>query len=69
MIFRKSPLPPGVLLARKVVAIGAPQDVLTPEALLETFGIVVTGEKRLHVLECAHGHDDMERSGLKSSKR
>ncbi len=49
-----------VLLARKVVAIGAPQQVLTPEALLETFGIVVTGEKRLHVLEAKHGHDDIE---------
>ncbi|MFH1032596.1 MAG: metal ABC transporter ATP-binding protein [Chloroflexota bacterium] len=52
-----------MLLARKVVAFGAPQDVITPEALLETFGIVVSGEKRLHVLECQHGHDDMERQG------
>ena len=33
--------------------------LLTPEALLETFGIVVTGEqKRLRVLECQHGHGD-----------
>lgn len=47
-----------MLLARRVVALGAPQDVLNPEALLETFGIVVTGEqKKLHVLECQHGHD------------
>lgn len=53
-----------MLLARKVVAIGAPQDVLTPQALLETFGIVITGEKRLHVLETKHGHDDVERLGL-----
>ncbi|MFH0914391.1 MAG: metal ABC transporter ATP-binding protein [Chloroflexota bacterium] len=53
-----------LLLARKVVAIGAPQEVLTPEALLETFGIVVTGEKRLQVLECKHGHDQAERTGL-----
>ena len=46
-----------MLLAHKVVALGAPQEVLTPDALLETFGIVVTGEKRVHVLECHHGHD------------
>ncbi len=53
-----------MLLARRVVAIGAPQDVLTPEALLETFGIVVIGEQQhLHVLECTHGHDEVERSG------
>jgi hypothetical protein len=37
---------------------------MTPEALLETFGIVVAGEKRLHVLETKHGHDDVERLGL-----
>jgi ABC-type Mn2+/Zn2+ transport system ATPase subunit len=56
-----------VLLARRVVAIGPPQDVLTPEALLETFGIVVTGEPRhLHVLECTHGHDEIERHGAKN---
>ncbi|MCX6002963.1 MAG: metal ABC transporter ATP-binding protein [Chloroflexi bacterium] len=47
-----------MLLARKVVAMGAPQDVLTPGALLETFGIVITGDKkRLAVLEDRHGHD------------
>ncbi len=46
-----------MLLARRVIALGAPQDVLTPEALLETFGIVVTGDKkRLTVLESKHGH-------------
>jgi ABC-type Mn2+/Zn2+ transport system ATPase subunit len=58
-----------MLLARKVVAIGAPQEVLTPAALLETFGVVVTGEKRLHVLETTHGHDDAERLGLKKPGR
>jgi len=58
-----------MLLARRVVAIGAPQQVLTPEALLETFGVVVTGEERLHVLECKHGHDDVERRGLNKPKR
>jgi ABC-type Mn2+/Zn2+ transport system ATPase subunit len=45
-----------MLLARKVVAIGSPTDVLTPEALLETFGIVIAGEHKLHVIECKHGH-------------
>jgi ABC-type Mn2+/Zn2+ transport system ATPase subunit len=53
-----------MLMARKVVALGAPQKVLTSEALLETFGMVVTGEKHLHVLETIHGHDDIERHGL-----
>jgi ABC-type Mn2+/Zn2+ transport system ATPase subunit len=57
-----------MLLARKVVAIGSPGDVLTPEALLETFGIVVTGEQRhLHVLECVHGHDEGDRQKSKPS--
>jgi ABC-type hemin transport system ATPase subunit len=51
-----------MLLAKRVVALGPPQDVLTPETLLETFGIVITGEqKRLTVLECKHGHDDPEK--------
>jgi ABC-type Mn2+/Zn2+ transport system ATPase subunit len=50
-----------ILLARRVVAMGSPSTVLTPEALLETFGIVVTGEaQKLHVLECVHGHDHVE---------
>jgi ABC-type Mn2+/Zn2+ transport system ATPase subunit len=53
-----------MLLARRVVAIGPPNKVMTPETLLETFGIVVAGEKRLHVLETKHGHDDVERLGL-----
>jgi ABC-type Mn2+/Zn2+ transport system ATPase subunit len=47
-----------LLLARKVVAVGAPREVLTPEALLETFGIVVTDKKRVHVLSCKHGHGE-----------
>ena len=49
-----------MLLARKVVALGSPQKVMTPEALLETFGIVVAGEQKLHVLECKHGHGGTE---------
>jgi len=47
-----------MLLARRVVAFGTPQEVITAENLLETFGIVVTSAKeRIHVLECRHGHD------------
>jgi ABC-type Mn2+/Zn2+ transport system ATPase subunit len=46
-----------ILLAHRVVAKGKPSEVLTPKALLETFGIVVTDEqKKLHVLETIHGH-------------
>jgi ABC-type Mn2+/Zn2+ transport system ATPase subunit len=48
-----------MLLARRVIAYGPPQEVLTPETLLETFGIVVTSrEKKLAVLEAHHGHED-----------
>ncbi len=44
-----------MLLAHRVVAMGKPEEVLTPEALLDTFGIVISGEeKRLAVLECRH---------------
>jgi len=46
-----------MLLARRVVALGPPAEVLTPEALLETFGVVVTGDRKLHVLEGRHGHE------------
>ncbi|MGA2367671.1 MAG: ATP-binding cassette domain-containing protein [Dehalococcoidia bacterium] len=47
-----------MLLARRVVALGPPQEVMTPEALLETFGVVITSESgRLRVLETKHGHD------------
>jgi ABC-type Mn2+/Zn2+ transport system ATPase subunit len=52
-----------MLLARKIVALGAPKEVMTPENLLETFGIVVAGEQKLHVLECKHGHDGGEQAG------
>jgi ABC-type Mn2+/Zn2+ transport system ATPase subunit len=51
-----------MLMARKVVAIGKPQEVLTPDALLKTFGIVVTEDKRLHVIETQHGHGGSEHS-------
>jgi len=50
-----------MLLARRVVAYGPPQEVLTAEALLQTFGIVITGDKkRLAVIEDRHGHDTGE---------
>jgi ABC-type Mn2+/Zn2+ transport system ATPase subunit len=53
-----------MLLAHKVVAMGAPNQVLSPDALLETFGVVISGGQKLHVLECKHGHDSNERRGL-----
>ncbi len=49
-----------MLLARRVVACGSPETVLTPEALLETFGIVMTLRDQhlsLAVMEHEHGHD------------
>jgi len=47
-----------MLLAHRVVAIGTPREVLTPAMLLETFGIVITGEyPGVAVLEREHGHD------------
>jgi ABC-type Mn2+/Zn2+ transport system ATPase subunit len=49
-----------MLLARKVVALGPPQEVMTPDALLKTFGIIVTGDKKLHIIEAMHGHEDSE---------
>jgi ABC-type Mn2+/Zn2+ transport system ATPase subunit len=58
-----------MLLARRVVAFGAPQQVITPEALLETFGIIVTGEKRIHVLECQHKDEETQRLGLNVPRR
>ena len=57
-----------LLLAHRVVALGPPEEVLTPAALLETFGIVIAGEQKLHVLECRHGHDGGERRGPGSPK-
>jgi ABC-type Mn2+/Zn2+ transport system ATPase subunit len=58
-----------MLLARQVVAIGTPKDVLTPEALLKTFGIVVTGDKHLQVLETRHGHSGIEPPGPNKEER
>ena len=45
-----------MLMARRVVAIGTPQEVLTPDALLQTFGIVITNDKKLQIIETHHGH-------------
>jgi ABC-type Mn2+/Zn2+ transport system ATPase subunit len=52
-----------MLLARRVVACGSPQTVLTPETLLETFSIVLTQRDQhlsLAVVEREHGHDQAE---------
>ncbi len=52
-----------MLLARRVVACGSPEIVLTPEALLETFGIVLTLRDQhlsVAVMEHEHGHDHAE---------
>jgi ABC-type Mn2+/Zn2+ transport system permease subunit/ABC-type Mn2+/Zn2+ transport system ATPase subunit len=48
-----------MLLARRVVALGPSRAVLTPEALLATFGIVLTARDEqlsLAVVESEHGH-------------
>jgi ABC-type Mn2+/Zn2+ transport system ATPase subunit len=49
-----------MLLARRVVALGAGRDVLTPDGLMETFGIVIQDPHEEHagrftVAEVAHG--------------
>jgi ABC-type Mn2+/Zn2+ transport system ATPase subunit len=49
-----------LLLARRVVALGAGRDVLTPDQLMETFGIVISDPHEEHagrftVAEVAHG--------------
>lgn len=47
-----------MLLAHRVVALGPPEEVLTPQALLETFGIVIgDNQERFTVLECVHPRD------------
>jgi ABC-type Mn2+/Zn2+ transport system ATPase subunit len=46
-----------MLLARRVVAVGPPGEVITPDALRQTFGIIINGEHKPVVLECHHGHD------------
>ncbi len=48
-----------MLLARRVVALGPPREVITPDALLETFGIILVSQQAggLAVVESEHGHD------------
>jgi ABC-type Mn2+/Zn2+ transport system ATPase subunit len=49
-----------MLLARKVIAIGRGKDIITAQALLETFGIVITLNQQnlgVAVVEREHGHD------------
>jgi ABC-type Mn2+/Zn2+ transport system ATPase subunit len=49
-----------MLLAHRVVALGPARDVITPDALLETFGIILVSQGQaggLAVVECEHGHD------------
>lgn len=49
-----------MLLAHKVIAYGCGKEVITPQALLETFGITInlgTAPLAVTVLEREHGHD------------
>jgi ABC-type Mn2+/Zn2+ transport system ATPase subunit len=48
-----------MLLAKQVVAFGPAQEVLTPETLLRTFGIVLVAQgpdQRIGIVEREHGH-------------
>jgi ABC-type Mn2+/Zn2+ transport system ATPase subunit len=50
-----------MLLARKVIAIGRGKDIITPQSLMETFGIVITLNQQnlgLAVVEREHCHDN-----------
>jgi len=50
-----------MLMARRVVALGPAREVITPNALLETFGIILVSDapgRGLAVVESEHGHDD-----------
>ncbi|MDD5095817.1 MAG: metal ABC transporter ATP-binding protein [Dehalococcoidia bacterium] len=52
-----------MLLAHRVVGIGTPEEVLTPAMLLETFGIVITGDHPgVAIAEREHGHDHHHRA-------
>ncbi|TFG44950.1 MAG: metal ABC transporter ATP-binding protein [Dehalococcoidia bacterium] len=47
-----------MLLAHRVVALGPPEEVITPQSLMETFGIAISpDQKPMTILECGHGHD------------
>jgi ABC-type Mn2+/Zn2+ transport system ATPase subunit len=48
-----------MLMARRVVALGPPRQVITPDALLETFGIILVSQDQggsLAVVESEHRH-------------
>lgn len=50
-----------MLMARRVVALGPAGEVITPDALLETFGIILVSQAQgrgLAVVESEHGHND-----------
>ncbi|MCC6222147.1 MAG: metal ABC transporter ATP-binding protein [Thermoleophilia bacterium] len=48
-----------LLLARRVVALGPPRQVLTPEALLQTFGLAIRAlEGGIMVMDSSHGHGE-----------
>lgn len=50
-----------ILLNRRVIASGRGKDVITPEALLEAFGVVFTlnhGEHKVTVLDREHSHEN-----------
>jgi ABC-type Mn2+/Zn2+ transport system ATPase subunit len=58
-----------MLLAHRVVAIGTPSAVLTSAMLLETFGIVITGDyPGVAIPEREHGHDHTHDSGKPSAR-
>jgi ABC-type Mn2+/Zn2+ transport system ATPase subunit len=57
-----------MLLARKVVSLGPPSQVITPETLAETFGIAVTGDRDVQLFECQH-REDTEQLGPNVPRR
>jgi ABC-type Mn2+/Zn2+ transport system ATPase subunit len=47
-----------MLLAHRVVALGKPAEVITPQNLMETFGIIIADSpSAVTVLECGHSHE------------
>jgi ABC-type Mn2+/Zn2+ transport system ATPase subunit len=54
-----------MLLARKVIALGPPQEVLTPKALLEAFGVVVSEGQRLQLLDQHQNETDGPDDGVR----
>ncbi len=53
-----------MLLAQRVVALGSPEEALTPETLLDTFGLAIRAiEGGLMVVDTGHGHGDHDPVG------